>query len=43
MNMHASLFVNSFWLFQNKVVPLHPTTSRETGGCSESGALLGKL
>lgn len=36
-------FVNSIWLFQNKVVPLHPMTSHETGGGSESGALLGNL
>ena len=35
--------VNSIWLFQNKVVPLHPMMSHETGGGSESGALLGNL
>jgi hypothetical protein len=32
-------FVNSIWLFQNNVVPLHPMMSHETGGGSESGAL----
>jgi len=36
-------FVNSIWLFQNKVVPLHPTTNHETGGSLESGALSGNL
>lgn len=37
------IFMNSFWIFQIKVVPSHPTTSHETGGDSESGGLLGIL
>ncbi len=43
MKTYPLLFVNSSWLFQNKVVPLHPIMSHETGGGSESGALLGNL
>ena len=36
-------FVNSIWLFQNTVVPLHSMMSHETGGDSKSGALSGNL
>ena len=43
MKTYPLLFVNSSWLFQDKVVPLYPTTSHETGDGSESGALSDNL